>query len=561
MDYKDIIAKHISENLKIDKQDVIELLEIPPREEMGDFAFPCFQLAKTLRKAPNLIAEDIKNSIDIRELDRVEVKGPYVNFFLKKEVFIADTVNEILKEREDYGKSNTGKGKNVLVEYSSPNIAKPFHVGHLSSTVIGNSLSKLYAFEGFNTNSLNHLGDWGTQFGKLITAYEYWVDEEALKENAIEELLRIYVKFHDEAEEKPELEDEARSHFKKLEEGNEYEVKLWKKFRDLSLKVFEEVYDTLGVSFDSYAGESFYQDKMDEIVDILEEKDLLVESNGAKVVMLDEYDMPPTLIRKADGATIYATRDLAAAIYRYRTYDFYKNIYVVGNSQSLHFQQIFKTLELMDMPFAKDCVHVGFGLVKFPDKKLSTRKGDVILLDDLLEEAVITSKDLIEEKNPSLENKEEVSKKVGIGAIIFAYLKNSREKDIVFNWDEMLSFEGETGPYVQYTYARAKSILRKNPFNEKVEAALLSSNEEFKLAKTLADFNKNVLAAIDRYEPSVVTRYVIEVAKDFNKFYNNCPIMTAEPEVKEARLRLTEATTIVLKSGLALIGVETVEEM
>ena len=561
MDYKDIIADNISENLKIDKKDVIDLLEIPPREEMGDFAFPCFQLAKTLRKSPNLIAEDIKNTIDIKELDRVEVKGPYVNFFLKREVFISDIVEKILNEKEDFGKTNSGAGKNILVEYSSPNIAKPFHVGHLSSTVIGNSLSKLYEFEGFNTKSLNHLGDWGTQFGKLITAYEYWVDEEALKENAIEELLRIYVKFHEEAEKDSNLDDEARAHFKKLEDGNEYETRLWKKFRDLSLKVFEEVYDTLGVSFDSYDGESFYQDKMDEVIDILEEKDLLVESNGAKVVMLDDYDMPPTLIKKADGATIYATRDLAAAIYRFKTYDFYKNIYVVGTSQSLHFNQIFKTLDLMGMPFAKDCIHVGFGLVKFPDKKLSTRKGDVILLDDLLDEAVVTSKKLIEEKNPTLENKDEVSKKVGIGAIIFAYLKNSREKDIVFDWDEMLSFEGETGPYVQYTYARAKSVLRKSSFNKEDDFGGLNSKEEFKLAKTLANFNKHILIAIDRNEPSVITRYVLEVAKDFNKFYNNCPIMTAEDEIKEARLRLTKASTIVLKSALLLIGVETVEEM
>lgn len=561
MDYKDLIAENISSVLSIEKSEVLRLLEIPPRQEMGDYAFPCFQLAKTLRKAPNFIAGELKDKLSIHEIDRIEVMGPYVNFFLNKSVFLKDVVDEILREGENYGKSDVGENRTVIVEFSSPNIAKPFHVGHLFTTVIGNSLSRIFKFEGYQTERINHLGDWGTQFGKLITGYERWIDKDKLIESPIEELNRIYVKFHEEADIDPSLNDEARMHFKNLEDGVKYEVELWTQFRDLSLKVFKEVYEELGVEFDSYAGESFYSDKMDDVVTLLDEKGIMTESNGAKVVMLEEYNMPPTIIMKADGATIYATRDLAAAIYRKKTYDFYKNIYVVGTPQSLHFKQVFKTLELAGFEWAKDCVHVGFGLVKFPGKMMSTRKGDVVLLDDLLKEAVETALKIIVEKNPNLKDKEEIAKKVGIGAIIFTYLKNSREKDIIFDWDEILSFDGETGPYVQYTYARAKSILRKNEIKDDPILALLDSQEEFELAKTLNGFNDAVLAAIDKYEPSIVTRYVLQVAKDFNKFYNNCPINSAEEGTKQARLKLVLATTLVLRNALNLLGIETVEEM
>lgn len=561
MDYKDLIAENISSVLSIEKSDVLRLLEIPPRQEMGDYAFPCFQLAKTLRKAPNFIAGELKDKLSIKEIDRIDVMGPYVNFFLNKSVFLKDVVDEILKEGENYGKSDVGENRTVIVEFSSPNIAKPFHVGHLFTTVIGNSLSRIFQFEGYKTERINHLGDWGTQFGKLITGYERWIDKDKLNESPIEELNRIYVKFHEEAELDPSLNDEARMHFKNLEDGVEYEYELWKQFRDLSLKVFKEVYEELGVEFDSYTGESFYSDKMDDVVKLLDEKGIMTESNGAKVVMLEEYNMPPTIIMKADGATIYATRDLAAAIYRKKTYDFYKNIYVVGTPQSLHFKQVFKTLELAGLEWAKDCVHVGFGLVKFPGKMMSTRKGDVVLLDDLLKEAVETALKIIVEKNPNLKDKEEIAKKVGIGAIIFTYLKNSREKDIIFDWDEILSFDGETGPYVQYTYARAKSILRKNEIKDDSILSLLDSQEEFELAKTLNGFNDAVLAAIDKYEPSIVTRYVLQVAKDFNKFYNNCPINSAEEGIKQSRLKLVLATTMVLRNALYLLGIETVEEM
>ena len=561
MDYKAVIANKISSVLNIGQEDVMRLLEIPPRPEMGDYAFPCFSLAKTLRKAPNAIAGELKEQLDIKEVERIEVLGPYLNFFLDKTEFLSGAVSEILEKGEAYGRTETGEGKTVIVEYSSPNIAKPFHVGHLFTTVIGNSLSRIFKSQGYKTERINHLGDWGTQFGKLISGYERWVDLEILKEAPIEELNRIYVKFHEEAEKEPSLNDEARAHFKNLEDGKEYEVKLWKEFRELSLMVFERVYKELGVEFDSYAGESFYGDKMDEVVDILEDKGILTESNGAQVVMLDEYNMPPTIIKKADGATIYATRDLAAAIYRKRTYDFFKNIYVVGTPQSLHFRQVFKTLELAGFEWAKDCVHVGFGLVKFPGKMMSSRKGDVVLLDDLLKEAVVTAEKIIHDKNPNLKDKEDVAHKVGIGAVIFTYLKNGREKDIIFDWDEILSFDGETGPYVQYTYARAKSILRKNDTYNDADLSVLTGTEEFELSKTLASFASAVNQAMEKYEPSVITRYVLQVAKDFNKFYNNCPINSAETSVKKARLQLVDATTVVIKNALALLGIETVEEM
>lgn len=563
MDYKKLVAERIKENVDLELNLIERLIEIPPKPDMGDYAFPCFQLAKAFRKAPNMIAEELKEKINKEGFERIEGLGPYLNFFVDKTVFTKDTIEKVLEKGDSYGASEVGKGKNIVVEYSSPNIAKPFHVGHLFSTAIGNSLYKMMSFEGYNCTRINHLGDWGTQFGKLIAAYKRWCDEDALYEDPIKELLRIYVKFHDEAEKDPSLEDEGRMHFKNLEDGSEEETKLWQKFRDLSLKEFKKVYDTLGVEFDSYAGEGFYTDKMDAVVEEIDKKGILVESNGARVVMLDDYNMPPCIVKKADGATIYATRDLAAAIYRKKTYDFDKSIYVVGMDQSLHFKQVFTTLKLMGKEWADNCNHIGFGLVRFADKKLSTRKGDVIFLEDLLNKSVNRTLEIINEKNPELENKEEVAKKIGIGAVIFTYLKNSRERDIVFDWEEMLSFDGETGPYVQYSYARGKSILRKaGEISGVVDYSKLNSKEEFELVKTLESFNKSVLTAIDKLEPFVVTRYVIEVAKGFNKFYNAHSIMNAEnEETKLARLKLVEATCQVLKNGLNLIGLEVVEKM
>ncbi|WP_297423574.1 arginine--tRNA ligase [Clostridium sp.] len=563
MDYKNKVAELIKAHVELDIETIENLIEIPPKPEMGDYAFPCFQLSKVMRKAPNMIAEELKNSIPTEGFEKIENLGPYLNFFVDKGVFAENTIEKVLEDGDSYGSSNVGEGKTVCVEYSSPNIAKPFHVGHLFTTAIGNALYKMFKKEGYNTVGLNHLGDWGTQFGKLISAYDRWVDGEALEKAPIDELLRIYVKFHEEAEKDPALEDEARANFKALETGDEKATALWTRFRELSLKEFERVYDILGVKFDSLAGEAFYNDKMDVVVNELREKGLLVESNGAQVVMLEEYNMPPCIVLKGDGASIYATRDLAAAMYRKKTYDFYKCVYVVGTPQALHFKQVFKVLELAGHDWAKDCVHVGFGLVKFADRKLSTRNGSIVLLDDLLREAVEKTKEVINEKNPELENKEEVAKKIGVGAVVFTYLKNSREKDIVFDWKEILSFDGETGPYVQYSYARGNSILnRGNGCSGTVDYSKLASKEEFELVKSLANFNNVITLALDKLEPSILTRYVIEVAKGFNKFYNAHSVLNLEDEdLKVTRLNLVKASLQVIKNGLELLGIDVVEKM
>ncbi|MCM8711673.1 arginine--tRNA ligase [Clostridium sp. SYSU_GA19001] len=563
MDYKALIAQRIKEHVDLEFNLIERLIEIPPRPEMGDFAFPCFQLSKVLRKAPNMIASDLKDKINKEGFEKVENLGPYLNFFMDKASFIKEILEKVQAEGDKYGSSKIGEGKNVIVEYSSPNIAKNFHVGHLTTTVIGNSLYRMMNFEGYKAIGVNHLGDWGTQYGRLIAAYHRWVDKEALQKNAIRELERLYVKFYDEAEKDPSLEDVARKHFKNLEDGCEEEVKLWNEFKELSLKEFKRVYDMLNVNFDSYAGESFYSDKMDAVVEEIELKGLLTESNGAKVVMLDEYNMPPCIIKKSDGATIYATRDLAAAFYRKKTYDFYKNIYVVGSSQALHFKQVFTTIKLMGYDWADDCKHVGFGLVKFAEGKFSTRSGNAIYLEELLNEAVVKALEVINEKNPNLENKEEVAKKIGIGSIVFTYLKNNREKDIIFDWKEMLNFEGETGPYVQYTYARGRSILRKaGEVTGSINYSKITSAEEFELVKLISRFQDVVLFAIDKLEPSIVTRHIIEISKAFNKFYNAHSILNSEDEeVKNTRLKLVEAACQVIKNGLYIIGIDVVEKM
>lgn len=563
MDYKKKVAEAISNHVDMDIESIEKLIEIPPKSEMGDYAFPCFQLAKAFRKAPNMISEELKEKINDEGFEKIINIGPYINFFVDKGEFTKNTIDKVLSQGENYGSSDIGNGKTICVEYSSPNIAKPFHVGHLFTTAIGNSLYKLFKKEGYTVEGINHLGDWGTQFGKLISAYKRWGNEEALEKNAIDELLRIYVKFHDEAEKDPALEDEGRAYFKALEKGDKEVEALWKRFRDLSLKEFERIYEIFDVKFDSYAGEAFYNDKMDVVVEELKEKKLLVESNGAQVVMLDEYNMPPCIVLKGDGASIYATRDLAAAMYRKKTYDFYKSIYVVGIPQALHFKQVFKVLELAGHEWAKDCVHVGFGLVKFADRKLSTRKGEVILLDDLIKESIDKTLEVINEKNPNLDNKEEVAKKIGVGAIVFTYLKNSREKDIVFDWKEMLSFEGETGPYVQYSYARANSILtRAGELKGVADYSKLNTKEEFELIKSLEGFGKQIHLATEKLEPSIITRYAIEVAKLFNKFYNAHSVLNLEDDsLKEARVNLVKATCQVIKNSLALIGIEVVDKM
>ena len=564
MDYKQKIAELIKTQVDLELEDIKKLIEIPPKSDMGDYAFPCFQLAKVMRKAPNMISAELSEKLSKDGFEEIKALGPYLNFFVDKSSFAKTTIETVLNEGDKYGSSNIGEGKTVCVEYSSPNIAKPFHVGHLFTTAIGNSLYKLFKEEGYNVVGINHLGDWGTQFGKLISAYKRWADLDALEKSPIDELLRIYVKFHKEAEKDESLVDEGRMYFKKLEDGDKEATELWQRFRELSLKEFNRVYDLLGVKFDSLAGEAFYNDKMDKVIEGLKEKNLLVESNGAQVVMLDDYNMPPCIVLKGDGATIYATRDLAAANYRKENYNFDKSIYVVGTPQALHFKQVFKVLELEGKEWAKDCVHVGFGLVKFPDGGMSTRKGNVVLLDDLLREAVEKTLEVINEKNPELENKEEVAKKIGIGAVVFTYLKNSREKDIIFDWKEILSFEGETGPYVQYSYARANSILTRAGEIDysKVNYSKLNSKEEFELIKTLESFKKNIHSAIEKLEPCVVTRYAIEVAKAFNKFYNAHSVLNLEDEsLKQSRLALVKASCQVIKNALALIGIEVVEKM
>lgn len=563
MKYKNKIAELIKVHVGLDAKVIEDLIEIPPKPEMGDYVVPCFKLSKVLKKAPNVIAEEFKNFISVEGFERIENLGPYLNFFVDKGIFSKNIIDEILREENNYGASSSGKGKTVCVEYSSPIIAKPFHVGHLSTTVIGNSLYKIFKKEGYIVVGINHLGDWGTQFGKQISAYNRWVDKSALEKDPIDELLRIYVKFHEEAEKDPTLEEEARANFKALENGDEKATTLWNKFRELSLKEFERVYDILGIKFDSLAGEAFYNDKMDIAVKELKKKGLLVESNGAQVVMLEEYNMPPCIVLKGDGASIYATRDLAAAMYRKKTYDFYKCIYVAPNPQALHFKQVFKVLELAGHEWAKDCVHVGFGLVKFADRKLSTRNGSVILLDDLLREAVTKTREIINEKNPNLNNKEETAKKIAVGAVKFMYLKNSRDKDIVFDWKEILSFDGETGPYVQYSYARGNSILNKgNKCTETPSYSKLCSKEEFELVKLIAGFNDVIVLALDKLEPSTLTRYIVEVSKAFNKFYNAHSVLSLkDEELKAARLNLVKATLQVIKNGLDLLGIDVVEEI
>lgn len=565
MDFKKYITEKLSVLTGLDTAALEPLLETPPEQKLGDLAFPCFILARTMRKAPPIIASELAESFSSDEyIEKAEAVGGYLNFFYNRENFTKNVISEIFEKQDSFGSSDMGNGKTVLVEFSSPNIAKPFHIGHLFSTAVGNSLEKIYKHLGYNTVKINHLGDWGTQFGKLISAYKRWGDKSVIEKDPINELLKIYVKFHEEAEKNPALNDEAREYFKLLEENDPETTELWKYFKEVSLVEFNRVYKRLGVSFDSYAGESFYGDKMQEVVEILTDKGLLTESDGAMVVDLSEKNMPPCIILKSDGATIYATRDIAAALYRKRTYDFYKNIYVVGTPQALHFNQIFSVIEKAGFDWGKDCVHVGFGLVKFPDKKLSTRHGDVVFLEDVLNESVNKTLEIISENTPDMENKEEAAEKIGIGAVLYTFLKNSREKDIVFSWDSMLDFEGESAPYVQYSYARAKSILRKNTLDySNADFSYATSDDEYALLAQLNAYGDAVKDAAEKNEPFYINRYVTGLARCFNKFYNCCPILKdgIDEETKKARLAIVEACSIVIKSALSLLGIGTVESM
>lgn len=576
IDYVNLIALKIAEGVDIDSAQIAENIEIPPKSSMGDYAFPCFTLSKTMRKSPQVIAEGLKevlgDSLDF--VDEIEVTGGYLNFFLNKSKFIIDTIEDVIKSKEKAGSSDEGKGKTVLVEFSSPNIAKPFHVGHAFTTILGEALANIYTHLGYNTYRLNHLGDYGTQFGKLITAYKKWGDKEALEKNPIDELLRIYVKFHDEAKENPELEVEARKHFLNLENGAKEEKELWNLFKDYSLKEFNLIYERLGIKFDALDGESFYSDKIPEVVSILEEKRILELSEGAKVVNLDDYDLPPCIILKSDGTTIYASRDIAAILYRKRKYDYYKNIYVVGSPQALHFKQVFAVGDKMGLNASNECVHVGFGLVKFADMKFSTREGNIILQEELLNESIKKTKSIIiknrEERGTDMSDSEvdEVAEKVGIGAVRYTFCKNSRERDIVFSWDDMLNFDGDSAPYLMYTYARCKSVLRKARETSEVLGDYAKglkgseSEEEYELIKLIYGFGESIKKAAESYEPYILIRQLNFIARAFNKFYNNRPILNSKDIDKRASgLIICEATAIILKVGMELIGIDPVERM
>ncbi|MBQ6017604.1 MAG: arginine--tRNA ligase [Clostridiales bacterium] len=582
MDYKDLIASNLSDCTGLDKAQVLGLIEIPPKLELGDYAFPCFVLAKTLHKAPPMIANELKESPElIKGFDgavTVDTAGPYINFRIDKGLLARNVVSEIIEAGDQYGNKNIGEGKNVIIEFSSPNIAKPFHVGHAFTTILGNSLSNIYSRLGYNVIRFNHLGDYGTQFGKLITAYRLWGDEQAMQDNPIDELTRIYVKFHDECkvseEREKELEDTARDNFRKLEEGEAEEVALWKRFRDLSLEVFEKTYKRMGIKFDNYNGESFYSSRIPAVVKMLEEKGLLEESEGAKVVKLDDEGLPPCLVVKSDGTTIYASRDLAAVLYRHEEFNFYKNIYVVGLPQQLHFRQVFAVLKKAGYDFADDCVHVGFGLLKFKDNTaFSTRAGNIIKLDDFLDKTTEKTAEIIR-KNSELrggdmteEQIAQVSETVGLGAVTYTYLKAGREKDIFFDWDDMLDFEGDTAPYLIYTYARIKSILRKAADagvagGSTDSAAKLTAEDEYAVIRSLADFKDAVVKAAESYEPFMISRQIALIARNFNRFYNNSRILNVEDEeIRDARLKLCEAVADCLKSGLDMLGIGVVEKM
>ena len=575
MDHKKEIAVRLSKITGLSEEETFKLLEIPPQLDMGDFAFPCFVLAKTLRKAPPMIAADIAADESLKDpVFEAKNVGPYVNFFIDRSHLASQTIKDVLSSGDGYSSSDEGSGKNVIVEFSSPNIAKPFHVGHAFTTILGNSLSRIYKKLGYNVIRMNHLGDYGTQFGKLITAFRLWGDEDKLNEDPITELLRIYVKFHEEEKNDPSLTESARENFKKLEDGCPEEVALWKRFRDMSLVVFEKLYKRLHVEFDNYNGESFYSDKIPAVVDMLREKGLLTESQGAQVVMLDEYDLPPCIILKSDGTTIYASRDLAAVLYRKETYNFDKNIYVVGIPQALHFKQVFSVLKKAGYECADNCEHVGFGLVKFKNMKFSTRDGNIVLLEDLLNEAVAKTREVIVENaktrgtDMTEEEIDDIAEKVGIGAVIYTYVKSGRERDIVFSWEEMLDFEGDTAPYLIYTYARTRSILRKAAENgidystDKEKASLLTSEEEYALIKSIADFPGSVKKAAASNEPFMISRQISLIARNFNRFYNNSRIINLEDEdLKKARLLLCEAVCDIISEGLDLLGIDVVERM
>ncbi|EGJ43079.1 arginine--tRNA ligase [Streptococcus sanguinis] len=562
MDNKQLIAGELAKVIaSLDQDAILNLLEQPKSSELGDIAFPAFSLAKTERKAPQIIAADIAEKIDTAHFDKVVATGPYVNFFLSKAEISGQVIKEIIKDGADYGQQNEGNGENITIDLSSPNIAKPFSVGHLRSTVIGDALSNIFRRIGYNTIKINHLGDWGKQFGLLMVAYKKWGSQEAVEANPIDELLKLYVRINAEIENDPSLDEEGRLWFKKLEDGDPEATELWQWFRDESLTEFNRIYELLGVEFDSLNGEAFYNDKMDEGIQILEEKGLLQESKGASIVDLEDFNLPPAMIKKSDGATLYITRDIATAIYRARTYNFVKNVYVVGQEQANHFRQLKAVLKKMGFDWSDDMIHVDFGLVTKNRQKLSTRKGNIILLEPTLLEAISRAKSQIEAKNPDLENKDAVARAVGVGAVKFYDLKTDRRNGYDFDLEAMVSFEGETGPYIQYAYARIQSILRKANFQPDAEATYsLNDPESWEIIKLLQDFGRVVKRAADNYEPSLIAKYAISLAQAFNKYYAHTRILDESPE-RDSRLALSYSTAVVLKEALRLLGVEAPEKM
>ena len=560
---KSKIVNLLNENIDcLNEEQIEKLIEIPPKPELGDFAFPCFQLAKEYHKAPQMIATDIAQKIGEQSfLSEVKVQGAYINFYVAKEQYVKEIIEQA--SVENYGSSSEGKGKTICIDYSSPNVAKNFHVGHLRTTIIGNSLYKIFSKLGYKVVRINHLGDWGTQFGKLIVAYKKWGNKEAVEKDGVMELMKLYVKFHEEAEKDDTLNDQAREWFAKMEKGNEEALEIWQWFKDISLIEYKRIYKLLNVDFDSYNGESFYRDKTQNVVNQLKAKNLLVESEGAQIVPLDEYDMAPCLITKKDGSSIYATRDLAAIIYRNDTYHFDKCIYVTGQEQKLHFAQVFKVIELLGYDCAKDLVHVPYGLVSLGGEKLATRSGNVIYAEDILHQSIEKVLEIINEKNPDLENKKETAQMIGVGAIIFNDLFNQRIKDVSFNWDKILNFDGETGPYVQYTYARCASVLRKANMevDDDIDYSLLTDEPSMNLLKEISRFGEVIKDAAEKMEPFIITRYAVSVAQLFNRFYHENKINVEDENLKKARLKVVDITKYVIKEALSLLGIGCPERM
>lgn len=567
IDYNELIAEKIANAINLDKNEIKQYIEIPPQSDMGDFAFPCFKLAKTLRKSPVQIADEIKEKISEDEyIEKIETKSGYLNFYINNTKLVEEVLKEINNHENDFGKSNEGTGKTVLIDYSSPNIAKPFHIGHLRTTLIGSALYKIYKYLGYNTIGINHLGDYGTQFGKMIEAYKMWGSEYDLSEDAINKMVDMYVRINNLCKEDEAVLERCRENFKLLEEGDKYCTELWEHFKELSLKEFDKIYDILGVKFDSLNGEAFYSDKTDEVVEMLKEKGKLTESEGAEIVDLtDEGIETPCIIKKANGSTIYATRDLAAILYRARTYDFDKCLYVVAYEQNLHFKQIFAVAKyLVDEKYVKGLKHVSYGMVQLPTGKMSTRLGNVVKIEDLITETIEKAKEIITTKNPELENKDEVAKKVGIAAIIFNTLSTTNNKDQIFDWNTALNFQGETGPYIQYTYVRTKGVLEKVgkiPTISEVDFSVLTDDSSIKVLKSLYAFKETLEMTVEKNEPAILARYLIEVSQNYSNFYNDNKILVEEEKVKNARAYLTYAVGTVLKTGASLLGIQMPDKM